>query len=63
MYRIGRILYFGYFYLSDNNFISYGLPFGYTWFLFLATRPDGTNKYVSSGLLCLLHEQGRCFLL
>jgi len=37
----------GYKYSSDNNFISYWLPFGYTELILLASRPDGTHKFVS----------------
>jgi len=46
---------------SVNNFISYRLPFGYTYILFLATRPDGTRMLLAIfiRLLCLLHQQGR----
>jgi hypothetical protein len=35
------------------------LLFGFTFELKITHRPAGTHKFVSFGLLCLLHQQGR----
>jgi len=41
-------------FLSENNFMSYWLPFGYTYLLLLASRPDGTrNVYIFSSVCCV----------